>query len=144
MQSHFKFRHVNEWVGLFVLGVAALVLTGIFFSSHSQRWFGRKFTLDVLLPQAGTSGLRRGDEVFILGVSAGLVQDVIVQDDGRVKAHVKIRRDFERFVRADSTASIKKAFAVAGDSFMEISTGSGASLEGKTPTIVCVASEDSL
>jgi phospholipid/cholesterol/gamma-HCH transport system substrate-binding protein len=144
MQSHFKFRHVNEWVGLFVLGVAALVLTGIFFSSHSQRWFGRKFTLDVLLPQAGTSGLRRGDEVFILGVSAGLVQDVIVQDDGRVKAHVKIRRDFERFVRADSTASIKKAFAVAGDSFMEISPGTGPSLKGDNPTIVCLASEDSL
>jgi phospholipid/cholesterol/gamma-HCH transport system substrate-binding protein len=144
MQPRFKFRHVNEWVGFFVLGVVALVLTGIVFSSHSQRWFGRKFSFDVLLPQAGTSGLRRGDEVFILGVSAGLVDDVKVQDNGRVKAHVKIRRDFERFVRADSTASIKKAFAVAGDSFMEISTGTGAPLQGDSPTIVCLASEDSL
>ena len=144
MPSRFKFRHVNEWVGSFVIGIVALVLTGILFSSHSQRWFGRKFTFDVLLPQAGTSGLRRGDEVFILGVSAGLVDDVKVQDDGRVKAHVKIRRDFERFVRADSTASIKKAFAVAGDSFMEISTGTGAPLKGNSPTIVCLASEDSL
>jgi len=144
MQSRFKFRHVNEWVGSFVIGIVALVLTGIIFSSHSQRWFGRKFTFDVLLPQAGTSGLRRGDEVFILGVSAGLVDDVIVQDDGRVKAHVKIRRDFERFVRADSTASIKKAFAVAGDSFMEISTGSGAPLKGDSPMILCLTSEDSL
>jgi phospholipid/cholesterol/gamma-HCH transport system substrate-binding protein len=144
MQTRFKFRHVNEWVGFFVLGVVALVLTGIVFSSHSQRWFGRKFTFDVLLPQAGTSGLRRGDEVFILGVSAGLVDDVKVQDDGRVKAHVKIRRDFERFVRADSTASIKKAFAVAGDSFMEISTGTGAPLKGDSPTIVCLPSDDSL
>ncbi|MGZ8900484.1 MAG: MlaD family protein, partial [Limisphaerales bacterium] len=144
MHSRFQFRHVNEWVGVFVLGVVALVITGIVFSSHSQRWFGRKFSFDVLLPQAGTSGLRRGDEVYILGVSAGLVDDVTVQDDGRVKAHVKIRRDFERFVRADSTASIKKAFAVAGDSFMEISTGTGAPLKGDSPTIVCLASEDSL
>ena len=144
MQARYKYRHVNEWVGVFVLGVVALVITGIVFSSHSQRWFGRKFSFDVLLPQAGTSGLRRGDEVYILGVSAGLVDDVIVQDDGRVKAHVKIRRDFERFVRTDSTASIKKAFAVAGDSFMEISTGTGAPLKGDSPTIVCLASEDSL
>jgi phospholipid/cholesterol/gamma-HCH transport system substrate-binding protein len=144
MQSHFKQRHVNEWVGIFVIGVAALVITGVVFSSHSQRWFGRKFSFDVLLPQAGTSGLRRGDEVFILGVSAGLVNDVKVQENGRVKAHVKIRRDFERFVRTDSTASIKKAFAVAGDSFMEISTGTGAPLKGESPTIVCLASEDSL
>src|SRR5688572_2346988 len=144
MQARFKFRHVNEWVGFFVLGVVALVLTGIVFSSQSQRWFGGKFSFDVLLPQAGTSGLRRGDEVFILGVSAGLVADVKVQDNGRVKAHVKIRRDFERFVRADSTASIKKAFAVAGDSFMEISTGTGPPLKGDSPTIVCLASDDSL
>jgi phospholipid/cholesterol/gamma-HCH transport system substrate-binding protein len=72
------------------------------------------------------------------------VDDVIVQDNGRVKAHVKIRRDFERFVRSDSTASIKKAFAVAGDSFMEISTGTGAALKRESPTILCVASEDSL
>ena len=144
MQPRYKFRHVNEWVGLLVIGVAVLVVAAIVFSGHSQRWFARKFAFDVLLPQAGTSGLRRGDEVYILGVSAGLVDDVIVQENGRVKARVKIRRDFERFVRADSTASIKKAFAVAGDSFMEISTGSGAPLQGKTPTIVCVASEDSL
>ena len=144
MHSPFKFRHVNEWVGAFVLGVAALIITGIVFSSHSQRWFGRKFSFDVLLPRAGTSGLRRGDEVFIIGVSAGLIDDVTVQENGRVKARVKIRRDFERFVRTDSTASIKKAFAVAGDSFMEISAGSGAPLKGDSPTIVCLASEDSL
>lgn len=144
MHPRFKFRHVNESVGLFVIAVAALVVAGIWFSSNSQRWFERKFAFDVLLPQAGTSGLRRGDEVFILGVSAGLVDDVIVLDNGRVKAHVKIRRDFERFVRIDSTAAIKKAFAVAGDSFMEISTGAGAPLPANNPTILCIVSEDSL
>src|SRR3954454_20197499 len=100
MRTRFKFRHVNELVGVFVLGVVALVIVGVIFSSHSQRWFARKFGFDVLLPPAGTSGLRRGDEVFILGVSAGLVDDVIVQEDGRVKAHVKMRQDFARFVRA--------------------------------------------
>lgn len=144
MQRRYKFRHVNEWVGVFVIGVVAIVIVGVIFSSHSQRWFARKFGFDVLLPQAGTSGLRRGDEVFILGVSAGLVDDVIVKEDGRVKAHVKMRRDFERFVRVDSIASIKKAFAVAGDSFMEISAGTKAPLPDENPTIICVPSEDSL
>jgi phospholipid/cholesterol/gamma-HCH transport system substrate-binding protein len=144
MRTPFKFRHVNELVGVFVLGVVAMIIIGVVFSSHSQRWFARKFAFDVLLPQAGTSGLRRGDEVFILGVSAGLVDDVIVKEDGRVKAHVKIRRDFERFVRVDSTAAIKKAFAVAGDSFMEISAGSGQPLPQGNPTIICIPSEDSL
>jgi phospholipid/cholesterol/gamma-HCH transport system substrate-binding protein len=144
VRAHFKFRHVNELVGVFVLGVVALIVIGIIFSGHSQRWFARKFAFDVLLPQAGTSGLRRGDEVFILGVSAGLVDDVIVKENGRVKAHVKMRRDFERFVRSDSTAEIKKAFAVAGDSFMEISAGTGPPLSAENPTINCAPSEDSL
>jgi phospholipid/cholesterol/gamma-HCH transport system substrate-binding protein len=144
VHTRYKFRHVNELVGVFVIAVAALVIAGVLFSGHSQRWFARRFSFDVLLPQAGTSGLRRGDEVFILGVSAGLVDDVIVKEDGRVKARVKMRHDFERFVRADSTASIKKAFAVAGDSFMEISAGTGAPLAAENPTILCLPSEDSL
>ena len=144
MQNRFKFRYVNELTGLFVLAVCALVIAGIVFSGHSQRWFSRKYGFDVLLPEAGTSGLRRGDEVFILGVSAGLVNDVVVGDDGRMKAHVNIRRDFERFIRVDSTAFIKKAFAVAGDSFMEITRGAGSPLPPSHPSIVCLPSEDSL
>jgi phospholipid/cholesterol/gamma-HCH transport system substrate-binding protein len=144
METRFKFRHVNELTGLLVLGVLALVLAGVIFSGHSQRWFARKYTFDVLLPEEGASGLRRGDEVFILGVSVGRVDDISVGNDGRMTASVKIRRDFERFVRGDSTASIKKVFGVAGDSFMEITRGTGATLPPDKPTIACLASEDSL
>jgi len=110
MKTRFKFRHVNEMTGLFVIGVLLLVVAGIIFSGHSQRWFSRKYSFKILLPEAGASGLRQGDEVFVLGVSAGMVDDITVADDGHMTAHVKIRRDFERFVRTDSTASIKKVF----------------------------------
>jgi phospholipid/cholesterol/gamma-HCH transport system substrate-binding protein len=144
MEKRFKFRHVNELTGLFVLSVLALVIIGVIFSGHSQRWFARKYAFDVRLPEQGTSGLRRGDEVFILGVSVGLVDDIRVGNDGRMNARVKIRRDFERFVRTDSTASIKKVFGVAGDSFMEITRGTNAPLSERDPAIVCLASEDSL
>jgi phospholipid/cholesterol/gamma-HCH transport system substrate-binding protein len=61
-----------------------------------------------------------------------------------MKARVKIRRDFARFVQTDSTASIKKAFAVAGDSFMEIARGTKGALPERSPTITCLPSEDSL
>lgn len=144
MEKRFKFRHVNELTGLFVLSVLTLVIIGVIFSGHSQRWFARKYAFDVHLPEQGTSGLRRGDEVFILGVSVGLVDDIRVGENGRMNARVKIRRDFERFVRTDSTASIKKVFGVAGDSFMEITRGTNAPLSERDPAIACLASEDSL
>jgi phospholipid/cholesterol/gamma-HCH transport system substrate-binding protein len=144
MEKRFKFRQVNELTGLLVLGVLALVLAGLVFSGHSQRWFARKYSFDVLLPEEGALGLRPGADVLILGVSAGLVDDISVEDNGRMTARVKIRRDFARFVRVDSTASVKKVFGVAGDSFLEISRGVGATLPPRQPEIACLVAEDSL
>lgn len=143
MEKRFKFRNVNEMNGLLVLSVLALVLAGVIFSGHSQRWFSRKYTFDVLLPKEGALGLRPGADVFILGVSVGFVDDITVGDDGRMRARVKIRRDFERFVRTDSTASIKKVFDVAGDSYIEITSGARAALPARDPEIACMAPEDS-
>jgi phospholipid/cholesterol/gamma-HCH transport system substrate-binding protein len=144
MQNRFKFRQVNELTGFLVLAVLALVVMGIIFSAHSQQWFTRKYSFDVRLPEQGALGLRSGADVIILGVSAGVVREITVDDDGHMTAHVKIRKDFARFLRANSTASIKKVFGVAGDSFMEITQGSGAALPAHKPEITCLVSEDSL
>jgi len=142
MERRFQFRHVNEVTGLFVLAVLALVVAGVIFSGHSQRWFARKYAFDVLLPEAGAFGLRRGDEVFISGVSVGWVDDVVPVNDGRLKARLKVRGDFGRFVRLDSTATIKKVFGVAGDSFIEITRGTNALLPSTGGFIVCLSVEE--
>jgi len=144
MQNRFEFRQVNELTGFLVVAVLALVVFGIVFSEHSQQWFTRKYSFDVRLPEQGALGLRSGADVIVLGVSAGVVGDITVDDDGRMTAHVKIRRDFARFLRANSTASIKKVFGVAGDSYMEISRGTGDALPPHKPEIACLVSEDSL
>ncbi len=142
MEKRFKFRHVNELTGLFVVLVLVLVIAGLVVSGHSQRWFARKYSFDVLLPKAGAFGLRRGDDVFIFGVLVGSVADISVDDSGTMKAHVKVRGDFERFVRTDSTATIKKTFGVAGDSFMEISRGTREALPERDAAIACQAAEE--
>jgi phospholipid/cholesterol/gamma-HCH transport system substrate-binding protein len=144
MQNRFVFRQVNELTGLLVLAVMVLVVAGVMVSAHSQRWFTRKYAFDVLLPEQGAMGLRSGADVIVLGVSAGVVGEISVADDGRMRARVKVRRDFARFLRVDSTASIKKVFGVAGDSYLEITRGTGAALPAHEPEIACLVAEDSL
>jgi phospholipid/cholesterol/gamma-HCH transport system substrate-binding protein len=142
MPKSFKFRHVNELAGFFVLAVVALVVVGALLCARSQRWFSRTYAFDVLLPEKGSFGVGRGSEIFILGVSAGSVYGIDVGDDGRIRAHVKVRSDFQRFVRTDSVATINKVFGVAGDSYMEITRGTRAPLPAHGATIPCESSEE--
>jgi phospholipid/cholesterol/gamma-HCH transport system substrate-binding protein len=137
MEERFKFRRVDEITGTFVLVVIAVLIATVMWAGHSQRWFKSRVTLRIVLPEAGAAGIRQGSEVYFLGTLVGSVSDVIVDTAGRMEAEANIRRDFFRFVRADSSAVVKKKFGVAGDSFFEISRGQGQPLPEKNASIVC-------
>ncbi len=137
MTDRFKFKRVNEITGTFVLIVVAVLIAVVVWAGHSQRWFKSRVTLGIVLPEAGAAGIRQGSEVYFLGTLVGSVSDVIVDTTGRMEAEVNIRRDFFRFVRADSSAVVKKKFGVAGDSFFEITRGQGQPLPEKDAAIVC-------
>ena len=112
--------------------VVALVLAG-----RSQRWFIGNVTLRIVLPEAGAAGIRQGSEVYFLGTLMGTVSDVNVDTSGRMAAQVNIRRDFFLFVRADSSAVVKRKFGVVGDAYFEITRGHGKTLPEKNASIVC-------
>jgi phospholipid/cholesterol/gamma-HCH transport system substrate-binding protein len=137
MTDRFKFQRVNEITGTFVLVVVAVLIATIVWTGHSQRWFKSRVTLRIVLPEAGAAGIRQGSEVYFLGTLVGTVSDVVVDETGRMEAEANIRRDFFRFVRADSSAVVKKKFGVAGDSFFEITRGQGQPLPEKDASIVC-------
>ena len=137
MVDRFKFRRVNEITGTFVLVVVAVLIAAVVWTGHSQRWFKSRVTLRIVLPEAGAAGIRQGSEVYFLGTLVGSVSYVEVDEKGRMEAEANIRRDFFRFVRADSSAVIKKKFGVAGDSFFEVTRGEGKPLPEKNASIVC-------
>jgi phospholipid/cholesterol/gamma-HCH transport system substrate-binding protein len=137
MEERFKFRRVNEITGTFVLAVVAVLIATVMWAGHSQRWFKSRVTLRIVLPEAGAAGIRQGSEVYFLGTLVGSVSDVIVDPTGRMEAETNIRRDFFRFVRADSSAAVKMKFGVAGDSFFEITRGKGQPLPEENASIVC-------
>ncbi len=137
MEDRFKFRRVNEITGVFVLVVIALLIATVVWTGRSQRWFRSNVTLRIVLPEAGAAGIRQGSEVYFLGTRVGSVSDVVADTTGRMEAQASIRHDFFRFVRADSSAVVKKKFGVAGDSFFEITRGEGQPLPENNASIVC-------
>lgn len=142
MQQRFHFRYVNELVGAFVLLALVLLVAGIFLTARSQGWFAPRYRFELLLPEKGTAGLSVGNDVFILGQSVGNVENLRVATDGRMRARVRIKGDFQQFVRTDSVATIKKTFGVAGDSFVEISRGADQPLPVRDPMITAVSSDE--
>ena len=106
-------------------------------AGRSQRWFIGNVTLRIVLPEAGAAGIRQGSEVYFLGTLMGTVSDVTVDPAGRMEAQVNIRRDFFLFVRADSSAVVKRKFGVVGDAYFEITRGHGQPLPEKNASIVC-------
>jgi phospholipid/cholesterol/gamma-HCH transport system substrate-binding protein len=137
MAERFKFRRVNEITGTFVLVIIAVLVGAVMWTGHSQRWFKSRVALRIILPEAGAAGIRQGSEVYFLGTLVGSVSSVEVDTSGRMEAEANIRRDFFRFVRADSSAVIKKKFGVAGDSFFEVTRGEGKPLPEKNASIIC-------
>jgi len=137
VEKAFRLRRVNEITGTFVLLVVAALIIGVVWTGHSQRWFRGTVRLRIILPEGGAAGIRQGSEVYFLGTRVGSVYDVLVDSAGRMEACTRIRRDFFLFVRADSSAVVKKKFGVAGDSFFELTRGQGAPLPEKDASIIC-------
>jgi phospholipid/cholesterol/gamma-HCH transport system substrate-binding protein len=137
MKPRFKFRHVNEITGVFVILVVVVLIATIVWTARSQRWFRGTVTLRIVLPEAGAAGIRQGSEVYFLGTLVGTVSDVIVASTGRMEAQASIRSDFFRFMREDSSAIVKKKFGVAGDAYFEITRGQGQPLPKKDASIIC-------
>ncbi len=136
-EEPFKFRRVHEITGTFVLIVIAILIAAVIWTGSSQRWFKSNVHLRIILPEAGAAGIRQGSEVYFLGTLVGSVYDVNVDTEGRMEARTSIRHDFFVFVRADSSAVVKRKFGVAGDSFFEITRGEGKPLPEKYASIVC-------
>ena len=125
MEERLKLRHVHTITGTLILVVLAVIIAALVFAGRSQRWFISNVTLRIALPEEGAAGIRQGSEVYFLGTLVGTVADVRVDPAGRMEARANIRRDFFLFVRADSSAVVKKKFGLAGDSFFEVTRGAG-------------------
>lgn len=121
-----RFRYASEIAGGFVLLGVALLVAGIYLAGHAQGWFQKKYVLRAAFDTGdGTYGLQEGAEVRILGTLAGRVGEIIPTKAGGMETVFELQGKFAPFVHSDSIAKVEKKFEVAGDSYIEITLGSG-------------------
>ena len=134
--QQFKFRYVNQIVGTFVILVVFALLVGIFLAGQAQQWFVTTHRYNLEFPPEGSLGIQENSQVVILGAVVGSVEKLSVDPEGEMTGRIAVKGDFYRFIREDSKAIVKKKFVVAGDSFIEITRGTGRLLEAEE-TLVC-------
>jgi len=124
MNKPFKFRFVNEMVGVFVLLAALVFVVAIFLAGRAQGLFEPKFKVhSVFTSEEGAYGLKKGAEVKIRDTVAGTVKRVRPNADGAIQATYELQKSYHPFVRSSSRAVIKKTFVLTGDSYVEIRVG---------------------
>ena len=138
MSKPFKFRYVNEITGTFVLLVVALLIAGVIVAGHAQGWFRPEYRITLLFPPEGSLGVQEGTRIVILDTTVGTVEKMLVPEDGAMQARAKIKGDFFRFVRSDSKAIVKKAFGIAGETFVQITKGTGAPMPKEGTELTCI------
>jgi len=137
MEKPFKFRRANEIAGAFIILVLLLLASGIIISGKVKGWFEPQRTYEVVLPDRGTLGIRKGTEVRILGSRAGSVRNVVLRHKGdrvttvgdispsevKLVAIVDLRSELVAFVGSDSTAVLKHDLGGLGAPYLEITRG---------------------
>lgn len=124
MSEPFAFRHLNRLVGVFVIGSATVLLTGVVLIGKARHWLAKEFTVTVAFDRNNLGLLRAGLPVKIQGTDAGEVVGAARQDAANTVAHLALREEFRTQLRADAKAIIHTPIAgFLGETFIEIWPG---------------------
>ena len=119
-RKHFKFRHVNELVGSFVLVAAVVVVIAVILAARVQGWMAPTDVIHIRFPEEGALGVKSGAEVWLMNTVVGSVDWVTPGSDGVMEAGLRVKREYMQFVKDDSEAVVKRKFELAGDVYVEI------------------------
>jgi len=113
-------------IGALVAGSLLLLMVFLFFIGSEQKLFARKIEYEVRFESV--SGLAEGNPIKLSGVTIGVVKDIRLPRDPNVRnvvIIVSVDRKFSERIRTDSRAKLKKLGLLTGDSYVDISPGSG-------------------
>lgn len=122
-------RYASELVGSLVLVAVILFVVALFVGGRVNEMLNPGLNIRVVMPSDGLFGLSEGAKVELLGSFAGEVRRIVIQPDESIYAEAHIIDAMSDFVRRDSEVVVRKRFGVAGDSYLDISRGSGQPLD---------------
>ncbi|WP_215746068.1 MlaD family protein [Gluconobacter sp. P1C6_b] len=125
----FQNRYADEWVGLLVLAAIVMFSVAVVEAGFLRQWLTPEKKLHFVLPESGVAGLAIGNDIEVMGVHAGEIRRLKLNETGRMYAEGDLDPQFANFIRQDSTAIIRHRLIVAGASYIELGRGKGKPLD---------------
>jgi len=120
MQMHFRIKHFDRYVGIFVVFALALIIVTLVFIARGQKWFEKRYHYTVVFHKV--PGLKGGTGVTISGMEVGTVKMLRLTPQNKVELILEIFETYKNHIRQDSVATITSGL-LSGKS-VEISMGS--------------------
>lgn len=116
-----RFKNLGVKVFLFILLGGLFIFTAVYFLGKQKDLFSPKIKLYFITNTA--FGYSEGMAVKLAGFRIGKVSKITLDEQARVKIDLTIQKKYLKWIRQDSTASLKKEGYI-GEDFIEISFGS--------------------
>ncbi len=111
-------------VGLLVSAALLILMVFLFFIGSEQKIFARKNEYEVRLENV--TGLAQGNPVKMSGVTIGVIRDIKLPQDPKMKQVeilLMVDRKFAERVRGDSRVRLKKLGLLTGDTYIDVTPG---------------------
>ncbi len=116
-----KTQNFKARLGMFIAVGLALFVLAIFIIGKQKNLFDPVIKVTTRFQNVG--GLQVGSTVRFSGINVGTVDNIRIVNDSTVKVDFVIKKDVQRFIRADSQAAIGSE-GLIGDKILVISQGS--------------------
>lgn len=116
-----RFRHLGKKVFIFIIIGLLIIFVTIYFLGKQKNLFSPKVHLFFVTNSA--FGYSEGMAVKLAGFRIGKVTKITLDEQARVIIDMQIQKKYLKWIREDSTASLKKEGYI-GEDFIEISFGS--------------------
>src|SRR5260370_260991 len=120
-RSIFGLHQLDEIVGAVVLACIGVFIAVLINAGLLKDWFQPSFTLRILLPDEGVSGLAPGAEVQVLGTRAGEVRRIVIDPSQRMHAVARVEDHIRPLILPASKVSLLPQFGVAEPGALDLS-----------------------